>query len=109
MPQLFVPIGVPLVDKQGQVTTDWQYFFQRLTQAVPSTGAGDVTQDGSVVVGHVAVFASDKHIEDGGAVPAGTVTTTPTVTTGVMVKFSGATSITNTDAAAVSAALDLLP
>ena len=38
----------------------------------------------------------------------GTVTTTPTVTTGSLTMFSGATSITNADAAAVSGALDLL-
>lgn len=45
-----------------------------------------------------------------GATPAGAgaVTTTGSPTTGVLTMFSGATSITDADAAAVSSALDLL-
>jgi hypothetical protein len=39
---------------------------------------------------------------------SGTVTTTGSPTTGLIPMFSGATSITNADAAAVTAALDLL-
>lgn len=42
------------------------------------------------------------------AANSGTVTTTGSPTTGVLAKFSGATSITDVDAAAISAALDLL-
>lgn len=37
-----------------------------------AAGAGDVIQDGSVTVGHVAIFASDHHIEDGGVITTGT-------------------------------------
>lgn len=37
-------------------------------------GGGDVIQDGSITAGHLAVFASDHHIEDGGSVPAGSST-----------------------------------
>ncbi len=121
MAQLYQPVPVPMIDKEtGLVSRQWQEFFQRLAQAVPSGGSAPV--DAQYIVAAVnAILTAERVATNTSTVTwdfstpgqakanaTGFVTTTGTPTTGVLAKFSSASSITDADAAAVSAALDLL-
>lgn len=65
--------------KDGKVSEQWAEFFVRVyrrhlettTGIAIGPGSGDVKQDGAVVPGNLATWASDKHIQDGGPVPGG--------------------------------------
>jgi len=70
--RLFLPSTHPIAEpRSGAITAPWLSYFQRLVQAVPGQGAGNVSQSGNVTPGHLATWSGDGVIVDGGPVPSG--------------------------------------
>jgi len=109
--------GITIADGASGTLSGTNTGNQNLFETIAVSGQSNVVADsptdtltlaaGSNVT--ITTNATTDTITIAASSSGGTVTTTGSPTTGVLTKFSGATSITDADAAAVSAALDLLP
>lgn len=77
MPINFPQITQPLVDKEGKITSAWQYFLNALFMRTGGTpGGGSITGPGTSVVGDIAIFnnTTGSLLADSGKVlPAGAI------------------------------------
>ena len=69
-----IPTNNQVLDGSNHFQLPWFMFLLQL--ATQAASSGDVSQNGSVTAGHLAVWAADFQISDGGPVPTGNTTAT---------------------------------